>query len=233
MSVQANLLIFDCDGVLVDSEPLACRAVYSLLKTHGFKEDEQSFYKKIFGLGDEAVFKMATQDYGLPLEKESFFKTLDEHMSSLFLKYLKPIPGIEDCLRNLPWNTCVASNSPKNRLVANLDRTGLSSFLKPENIYSAEQVSRPKPAPDLYRYVADQKNVSPNQCLVIEDSLPGTRAALDAGMAVIGFCCGSHIPDDHAKNLLDLGASDIAFTSHELKHKIKNWNAEHHQKQAS
>ena len=132
-----------------------------------------------------------------------------------FERELVPITGIEELLAALPAPRCVASNSHLDRVRHALSVTRLLPLFDP-HVFSASQVERGKPAPDLFLFAAQQLGTAPEGCIVIEDSATGVEAAIAAGMPVVGFCGGSHCPGDHADQLLAAGCSRVFATTLDL-----------------
>jgi HAD superfamily hydrolase (TIGR01509 family) len=205
--MNVELIIFDCDGVLIDSEVIANRVDVDLLATleiHiGFEE-----YMEI-SLGK------TLHDTMLELEKRFNKKLPADYPEQVlaykklaFSKELKAINGISELLKNLHLPKAVASGSSPERLEHSLKVTNLWSYFDP-HIYSATMVKHGKPAPDLFLFTAEKFKASPSKILVIEDSTSGVQAAVAAGMTAIGFTGGSHIKDGHAERLYKLGASKV------------------------
>lgn len=203
MNGLPDLVIFDCDGVLVDSEVIASRVSAECFNEAGImlSVDEAM----AFGVGKSATI------LGAALEKEfgrslplNFIENRRARIMAAFTQELKPVEGILELLAALKLKRCVASNSHIDRVRHSLTTTGLSPHLEP-HIYTSAMVERGKPAPDLFLFAAAQHDVRPDQCLVIEDSLSGVVAALAAGMPVVGFVGGSHIRPGHGDAMRDAG----------------------------
>ena len=143
----------------------------------------------------------AERDCKLP---DDFSEQLNRILFQRFETDLKPIEGVRDAILSLPYPRCVASSSIPERIALSLRVTGLSDLF--DDIFSSTQVPRGKPAPDLFLHAAAQMNVSPAECVVIEDSTAGVQAAIAAGMRVIGFVGGSHCGPGHAEKLRQAGA---------------------------
>jgi HAD superfamily hydrolase (TIGR01509 family) len=186
-----DLIIFDCDGVLIDSELLANRSEVEFLKTFGIEFDLSDYMDRFVGKNTKDVLKGIELLHGMKLSKESW-ELVEDNTSKVFQTELKPITGIFELLASTDKAKCVASSSSLERLDLTLRITGLFDRFSP-HIFSAEQVDRGKPAPDLFLFAAKQMQVHPNRCVVIEDSLTGVRAGVAAGMTVLGYTGGSHI----------------------------------------
>ncbi len=200
------LLIFDCDGVLVDSETLSCQVDAELLTECGVPYTAQDVAREFIGvsLKDQIARIEALHGFRLP---DDFAERLNCTLFARFETELKPIEGVRDAILALPYPRCVASSSLPDRIALTLRVTGLSDLFV--DIFSASQVARGKPAPDLFLHAAAQMRVSPAECLVIEDSTAGVQAALAAGMRVIGFSGGGHCGPEHGEKLRQAGASVV------------------------
>lgn len=202
-----KLIIFDCDGVLIDSERIFARALAQGLRAGGYPSSEEEALALGLGLDDAAVAAAVRARFGRPLP-EGFFARMRENALSRFATELKPIAGTAELLKGLQTPCCVASNSPLEVVRLGLELTGLSRFFGPR-LYSAERVARGKPAPDLLLLAAEELGASPSATLVVEDSLGGVEAALAAGMTAVGFCGGSHCGRDHKDRLAAAGCRNV------------------------
>jgi HAD superfamily hydrolase (TIGR01509 family) len=203
--VQPKLIIFDCDGVLVDSEVLACRNVSECLGVLGIDLPASEVISRYVGISDQTMLEDLRRQFGhlIPL---GFAETLQDTLIERFETELKPIRGVKGVLRTIPVPVCLASSSPPERINYCLTVTGLTRYFNEENIFSSVQVRRGKPAPDLFLFAAEAMSVRPTECVVIEDSIPGVTAAVAAGMRCIGFAGGGHCQPGHAAQLFDAGA---------------------------
>jgi HAD superfamily hydrolase (TIGR01509 family) len=202
-----DLIIFDCDGVLIDSEILSNRAEVELLKSFGIEFELGNYMAQFVGKSTKDVLKTIEASHAVSLPAE-FRRLAETQIFTAFKTELQPIPGILELIDSIDIAKCVASSSSLSRLDITLKITGLLDKFSP-HIFSAEQVSRGKPAPDLFLLAADKMQVSPDRCVVIEDSPYGVRAGVQAGMTVLGFTGGSHIQPGHAARLIEEGAIDI------------------------
>ena len=194
-SPDIGLVIFDCDGVLVDSEPLAVRILQQTLDRLGLEVDLETAYARFLGRSLASVLKELETEDGLVLGPDDL-EHMRHDLAELFRAELQPIRHIADAIRDLSHQhaVCVASSSVPERLTLSLTITGLMELFE-GCIYSATQVENGKPAPDLFLHAAEQFGIAPENCLVIEDSTAGVRAARAAGMRVFGFFGGSHARD--------------------------------------
>ncbi len=197
------LLIFDCDGVLVDSESLSCRIDAEFLTQIGIPYTAEEIARQFLGVSLKTMIARieAERDCKLP---DDFSERLNSILFARFETDLKPIEGVRDAILSLPYPRCVASSSVPERIALSLRITGLSDLF--DDIFSSTQVPRGKPAPDLFLHAASNMKARPEDCLVIEDSVAGVQAALAAGMRVIGFTGGGHCGPDHAERLRQAGA---------------------------
>ena len=209
-----TLIIFDCDGVLVDSEVIACRVDARCLSACGFPTDCGQVMERYLGRPLTFMMEDIERRHGRPLPKE-FPQYLRSNLIDVFTKDLMPVDGIQTLLGGLQYPCCVASSSDPELLSLNLQLTGLHHCFAP-NIFSTTMVKRGKPAPDLFLLSARQMGVEPDMCLVVEDSPSGLQAAKAAGMRAIGFLGGSHRSSADKTLLLDAGADVVAETCSDL-----------------
>jgi HAD superfamily hydrolase (TIGR01509 family) len=184
-----SLVIFDCDGVLVDSEPLSCEVLAQALTQAGLPADVDYVVEHFLGRQLSSVRAHAgTRGVVLP---EDFETALNAGLLQRFRRELRPVPHVEETLQGLTRRRCVASSSHLQRVRLSLNVTGLAQHFG-EHVYTAEMVSRGKPAPDLFLLAAARMDTPPAACLVVEDSPSGVTAARAAGMEVWGFVGGAH-----------------------------------------
>lgn len=201
-----SLVIFDCDGVLVDSEPLSLSVLSEALTRQGLPADIPYVTRHFLGRQLSTVRAHASS-HQLHLSPE-FEHELNARLVQRFHDELHPIPHVTDALAGLGIPRCVASSSDLARVRLSLQVTGLAGFFD-DHVYTAEMVARGKPEPDLFLYAAQRMgDVAPATCLVIEDSPYGVLAARAAGMEVWGFTGGSHHHgrEDAGRPLLEAGA---------------------------
>ena len=205
-----DLLIFDLDGVLIDSEVLAARAIADVLHDDGFPVSAEEMIERFVGVSNARVIDVLSHEHGRPIA-EDFIDRAMAAMAALFEAELAPIPGAPETLPKLSAPKCVASNSPPDYVARALDLTDLRAHFDGAALFSAAMVDRPKPAPDLFLHAADWAGVAAGDCLVIEDSIAGVEAARAAGMAVYGFVGAGHLrdPKAHAERLARHGARQV------------------------
>jgi HAD superfamily hydrolase (TIGR01509 family) len=205
--IATELVIFDCDGVLIDSEGLACRVEAEQLSALGVCMTTGDVVRRFAGVSAKDLRATIERENGraLPADYEARIARLVEQTMA---EELRPMPGVHELLPLLRTPCCIASSSAPEKLRYSLSLTGLHDFFAP-NIFSSTDVKRGKPAPDLFLYAAAQMNASPAVCLVIEDSVAGVQGAQAAGMRVVGFVGGSHCDVGHAERLRQAGASAV------------------------
>ena len=209
-----DLLIFDCDGVLVDSEPIACEVVADVLADSGFPITREEFFTRFAGVSDREMYAQLEAQHARKIGKETRQRVNQEILDALSSR-LEPIPGIRAAIDAIDVGKCVASGSDRRRVEASLARTGLLEYFS-SCIFTSEQVPYGKPAPDLFLFAASQMNVDAGRCVVIEDSQAGVQAAVAAGMRVLGFIGGSHCRAGRDEVLRRHGAERVFHSMHEL-----------------
>ncbi|WP_413096264.1 HAD family hydrolase [Streptomyces nitrosporeus] len=185
---EARLVVFDNDGVLVDSEPIANRVLAALLTESGFPTSYEQSIRRYMGGTLDRVRDLARADTGRELP-DGFAAVYRSRLKEAFGRELRPVHGMAEVLsalagRGTPF--CVASSSPRDRLLLGLRVTGLDGFFT-GRVFTADDVHRGKPAPDLFLHAAVRMGVDPGDAVVVEDSVPGIDAARAAGMASVGF----------------------------------------------
>ncbi len=200
-----ELVIFDCDGVLVDSEVIALSVMRRRLEEAGLRLTDQETRERFLGRRlDSSLHKIETE-LGEPLPG-AFRDDFSREILSAFARELKGVEGVRQAVEGLHTRVCVASSSGHERLRLSLRVAGYETMFAP-NIFSAADVAEGKPSPDLFLHAASAMGVEPKDCLVIEDSVAGVVAARAAGMAVFGFVGASHFsPLDEGTHLTGAGA---------------------------
>ena len=205
--MRPHLIIFDCDGVLVDSELLSCRCLCEALAGCGIDVGLEETLDLFLGRSLDAVLEHY-QGLGRSIPRQ-FPAELMVKVQETFRSALCPIDGIGSVLEGLKIPHCVASSSTLDRVSLSLSLTGLAGHFG-DRLYTAQMVDRGKPAPDLFLYAARRMQSDPARTLVIEDSVSGVRAAKAAGMTVWGFVGGSHYrARDGRASLCDAGADRV------------------------
>ncbi len=209
-----DLLISDCDGVLIDSEIVAERILRDALATLVPRHELDVVLHGTFGLQGRDILARVQAHFGIELPA-SFIRDLQHGTASRIHELAQPIPGAREAYLSIDLPLAVASNSNLDGIVRSLHRCELTERVD-SGIFAAEQVPRPKPAPDVYLFAAKTNGVPPERCLVVEDSSTGVTAALTAGMRVIGFLGASHIPPEHGETLRELGVEHLIKHMDEL-----------------
>ncbi len=186
-------MIFDCDGVLVDSEPISLAVLMDMLAGAGISIGLEEASSLFLGRSLASMVRTAEAEYGLAID-EAFLAEMRGRLYARFRAELRPTPGVVTALEALEaagieW--CVASSSQPERIVLSLTVTGIRTRFDPR-IFSASMVERGKPAPDLFLHAAAAMGRAPAECVVIEDSPAGIMAARAAGMRVLAYTGGSH-----------------------------------------
>jgi HAD superfamily hydrolase (TIGR01509 family) len=205
LNAKVDLIIFDCDGVLVDSEVISCRAHAATLTRHGYPITAEQVLNRFLGVSDrEARITIETElGRSLPADFEAQMK---QAALQRYADELRLVPCMAETIAAINLPKCVASSGTPEKIRHGLTCAGLYDILAP-HIFSAVQVKRGKPAPDLFLFAAEQMQVPPARCIVIEDSVPGITGALAAGMSVLGFHGGSHCRPGYAGTLRAAGAA--------------------------
>jgi HAD superfamily hydrolase (TIGR01509 family) len=185
---SVELVIFDCDGVLVDSERVGAQVDRRVLADLGWELDTDEIVDRFLGCTEAAFQAAVEQHLGRPLP-QGWAAPYERWYEQAYVDELVTIDGIEEALDALDLPTCVASNSPHAKLHRSLALTGLLDRFD-GRLFSSDDVARGKPAPDLYLHAAEVMGVDPTRCVVVEDSRTGTTAALAAGMRVLGYAGG-------------------------------------------
>jgi len=210
-------VIFDCDDVLIDSEVIAVEVETALLAEHGLHYEIPEFVARFMGMSDKAFYAALSDDSILRLGRalpDDFKARVDAGKRLLNEQKLAAVAGIEFAVARLSLPKTVASSSETHHLDYKLRKTRLWDLFAP-HIYSADHVTHAKPAPDLFLHAANALGVAPVDCLVIEDSVNGVKAALAANMRVWGFAGGGHMDDAGRARLAAAGAGRI----------VDDWNA--------
>jgi HAD superfamily hydrolase (TIGR01509 family) len=207
MMPEPALVIFDCDGVLIDSELIGCRAEAAELARAGIAITADEILARFTGIPASAMYATLEAKLGkaLPADLEA---RIAARIRADFERELTPVRGIHAALERIVRPVCVASSSDPARLEHSLRLAGLFERFAP-HIFGAAMVRHGKPAPDLFLYAAERMGAAPADCVVIEDSEAGVRAGIAAGMRVFGFTGGSHCGPQHGERLRTAGAAAL------------------------
>ena len=207
-----DLIIFDCDGTLVDSETLNNVATSEILAEIGLEQYTPDYSMATFiGKSQPVIWKIIEEQTGKPLPADINQRYIERIARNRDL-YLKPAPHAVSVVEAVSktHKICVASNGELENVRTSLDGVDLARFFAPDQIYVAAMVQNPKPAPDLFLHAARQNGLTPERSLVIEDSIVGVTAGLAAGMIVYGYLGLSHEPEKQAEKMRELGVHHIA-----------------------
>jgi HAD superfamily hydrolase (TIGR01509 family) len=205
VSAPLELVIFDCDGVLIDSELIGCRIEAEALRRAGLRITLEEILERFTGVTSKETFQTLEREQGRRLPA-NFAQRVGAEIRTAFERELVAIAGIHAALARIELPVCVASSSSPARLEHSLRVTRLFERFTPW-IFSATAVGRGKPAPDLFLHAAERMATPAAGCVVIEDSLPGVQAGVAAGMRVLGFTGASHSRPGHAERLRAAGAT--------------------------
>lgn len=200
-------IIYDCDGTLIDSEHIAGSVCAEALTRAGWPMTMRQFNARFNGVPAKEVWAILRAE--LPFELPAGFnEAINAEIYRRYETELTIVPGVVAAIEAIPGLRAVASSTNLARLQANLEFTGLAPLFGP-HVYSASQVARGKPAPDVFLFAASQLGVDPAQAIVIEDSLAGVIAARRAGMRVIGFTGACHGDERIGERLAEAGARPV------------------------
>lgn len=194
MPTTDRLVIFDCDGVLVDSEPIYVRVDRATFSDMGWAMTESEIVERFQGTTDEYLLRTVADTLGADA-RTKWEPILKERRREALRADLQPIDGIVEALDTIDLRTCVASSSSTEFIELVLGVTGLLERFA-GRIYSAHQVERGKPAPDVFLYAAVSMGYDPSSCIVVEDSVAGVKAGRAAGMTVLAYTGGESKPLD-------------------------------------
>lgn len=202
-------VIFDCDGVLVDTEIVAAQVMVKKLSEQGINITTDHYFKTYTGSTFSGIFRKLLPD----LSPDKLTELVNECENAVYERLI-PIEGMVEVVNSIVLPTAVVSNSYLWQVNKAITTLGLDESIKHK--FSSEMVARPKPAPDVYIHAAKTSGYKPGECLVVEDSKSGVAAAVSAGMTVIGFTGGSHIQPGHAEALIKEGAVKTTSSADEL-----------------
>lgn len=213
------MIIFDCDGVLIDGEILSYKTYAKILAEENFGVSSDELLKRFSGLSLADMITGVEKTYGVHLNSNIYNK-IDKAICEVFRAHLKPMPGIVDVLeklkrQNIPF--CLVSNGLRSRIDCALDATGLKKYFPKNHLFDVSLVKNGKPSPDLYLHAALAMGAAPSACLVIDDSAAGIQAAKSAHMLVIGFLGGEHAKTvPYQKAIRDAKPDAIAYSMREV-----------------
>lgn len=219
--MSENLIIFDCDGVLVDSEFVSSRVFSEALSDYGYPISAEECIRRFTGVNEHTCRQVIMKESGInipadywALRQPVLLKAYETELAPL----LQPVLEILDFLK-IP--RCVASNSSRNHVVHCLEFTKQLEYFTDRSIFTSQQVPKAKPAPDLFLFAAREMGVRPENCIVVEDSSTGADAAIAAGMQVLMFLGGSHARFNWYRRQVAIYDKPMLSTYHELLHAIQ------------
>ena len=206
-----SAVIFDCDGVLVDSEVLALEVELAMLAEQGLSFEREDYVTRFMGLSHDAFHDAIDKEAQARIGRSVSDRIRDELAARLrqtMIARLTEVRGAGAAVAGVPLLKAIASSSTKEGLERKLRQVGLWSYFEP-HVYSADHVTHAKPAPDLFLHAAERLGVRPDQCLVLEDSVNGVVAGRAAGMRVWGFLGGGHVHARLGTRLMAEGAERL------------------------
>ena len=214
-------IIFDFDGVLVDSETIVLKAFSKYMQEYRIKINEKEL-ANLVGKPTVVVIDILSEKYS-PEDKKKFSDDIMNIASNIYKKELKKIVGVEEFLEKSKHNLYIGSNSMKNRIVDGLKRVGLEKYFNSNQIYSLDLVDNPKPHPDIYLKAVNDNDLIIDETIIIEDSVVGVKAGQDANVKVIGLTAGGHwCRDRDEKELTNAGAIAIASNYNKIQEIIES-----------
>ena len=203
------LTIFDCDGVLIDSEIVSARVDCEILREFGYEIAPEELAHRYAGLTTDRIFQLAGEEIGREIPPE-VIRRAERETDRRLSEEVEPVAGVHRMLDMLDGPRCICSNSRPERLQVSLAKAGLWDRFRPY-VFSAREVGegRGKPAPDVFLHAAQLLETDPAEAVVVEDSVVGVTGAVAAGMRVIGFTGASHSWPGHGEALMDAGATTV------------------------
>lgn len=217
--MHKNYILFDCDGVLVDSEWIASNVLSQMLQVYNCPTSADEIMTHYVGQKDVEIVDILTQKHSLSVPT-NFMDLYASELDQEIAKKLRPVVGIESTLQSLHMNRAIVSNSTLARIEISLNSTGLNKYFDPSLIFSPDLCNYSKPDPRLYQFAVDNLGLDQKQVLVIEDSPTGVEAASKAGLDVVGFLGATSSAHTEASLLRLKGAKYIAHNSLELSQLI-------------
>jgi len=213
-------IIFDFDGVLVDSEILVAKAFAKYMQNFSIKIDEKEF-SSFAGKKTVQVIDILSEKYSIK-DQQKFFIDIMDVASNIYKNELTTVKGAYEFVSNLKSNIFIGSNSTKERIIEGLQRVKLDKYFKSEQVYSFDLVEKPKPDPDIYLKAIEDNNLIKAETIIIEDSIVGVMAGVAAGVKVIGLTAGGHWHEKRdEKELLEAGAFAVTNDYKKITELIK------------
>ena len=208
------LIIFDCDGVLIDSELISIKILHQLFVEYGAKLSEHDVMQRFQGRSLKSALEEVKAEFGVDVPEHAVVH-MNTKLFEAFSRELTQVNGVQEFIDSLTSKVCVASSSHPERLEHSLGITSLLRYFDGQ-IYSATMVKRGKPAPDLFLLAAQDMGYSPQNCVVIEDSPYGILAAKSAGMHAIGITAASHTKAPEFSDKLHKAGADFVATDYKV-----------------
>ena len=215
-------IIFDFDGVLVDSEILVAKAFAKYMKTFGISIDDKEF-ANYAGKKTVEVIASLSEKYSIK-NPQKFFDDIMDIASNIYKNELTIVNGVDEFLDEISLNLFIGSNSIKKRIIDGLNKVKLNKYFKPNQIYSFDLVDNPKPHPDVYLKAIEDNQLKKHETIIIEDSVVGVKAGCSADVRVIGLTAGGHWHENRdEKDLLEAGAIDVTNNYKKIKNIIESY----------
>ena len=215
-------IIFDFDGVLVDSEILVAKAFAKYMKTFGISIDDKEFANSA-GKKTVEVIASLSEKYSIK-NPQKFFDDIMDIASNIYKNELTIVNGVDEFLDEISLNLFIGSNSIKKRIIDGLNKVKLNKYFKPNQVYSFDLVDNPKPHPDVYLKAIEDNQLKKHETIIIEDSVVGVKAGCSADVRVIGLTAGGHWHENRdEKDLLEAGAIDVTNNYKKIKNIIESY----------
>ena len=215
-------IIFDFDGVLVDSEILVAKAFAKYMKTFGISIDDKEF-ANYAGKKTVEVIASLSEKYSIK-NPQKFFDDIMDIASNIYKNELTIVTGADEFLDEISLNLFIGSNSIKKRIIDGLNKVKLNKYFKPNQVYSFDLVDNPKPHPDVYLKAIEDNQLKKHETIIIEDSVVGVKAGCSADVRVIGLTAGGHWHENRdEKDLLEAGAIDVTNNYKKIKNIIESY----------
>ena len=215
-------IIFDFDGVLVDSEILVAKAFAKYMKTFGISIDDKEF-ANYAGKKTVEVIASLSEKYSIK-NQQKFFDDIMDIASNIYKNELTIINRVDEFLDGISLNLYIGSNSIKKRIIDGLNKVKLNKYFKPNQVYSFDLVDNPKPHPDVYLKAIEDNQLKKHETIIIEDSVVGVKAGCSADVRVIGLTAGGHWHENRdEKDLLQAGAIDVTNNYKKIKKIIESY----------
>lgn len=215
-------IIFDFDGVLVDSEILVAKAFAKYMKTFGISINDKEF-ANYAGKKTVEVIASLSEKYSIK-NQQKFFDDIMDIASNIYKNELTIVNGVDEFLDEISLNLFIGSNSIKKRIIDGLNKVKLNKYFKPNQVYSFDLVDNPKPHPDVYLKAIEDNQLKKHETIIIEDSVVGVKAGCSADVRVIGLTAGGHWHENRdEKDLLEAGAIDVTNNYKKIKNIIESY----------